>query len=258
MEIGRDHWAQPQGGGQWRVWSIRTLDTYVVDPGAAVCSCPDAKIKKHPCKHVGLLRAHLSADSAAARPAPENPDSERGKEVKKMEIKTEPKEAPTDGRAVEPAGIVPLDSRIPFPLADIATLRKAVDAFIQIRNSILTPDDIYEVRKIGEIARTGWDRIALAYGVSVDVPLLEPCHLDGKAAFKAKAVATIPGGARSAAGHAYCTVDEVNERAGKPTAQAYHFAAAIAESRAVKRAMEGLVGAGDLSQAELEAIKRRK
>ena len=251
LQLGSHLWGEDAGNGQWRVWSLQTLQTYVVDPGAGTCACPDHKIKKKECKHLAALKAALKAGATPSQAQSET-------EVKQME---QIMEKIKDGKSnAEPAevSIVPVDSRVPFPLAELATLRKAVDKFIEIRNGLLTADDIVRIGKIAEPRRSGWDRTALAYGVSIEVPTLEPVQVDGKVAFRAKAVAWTPGRTRCTEGHAYCTVEEVNERSGKPDARAYHFAAATAESRAVKRAMVGLMGGGDLSAADIEAIEKRK
>lgn len=251
LRLDATHFADSQKAGEWRIYSITSNRTYLLtSPGG--CTCPDSKIRKRTCKHQDLLRAALVSLANQAREGGDN-----------METKLESAQSP--GNTGPDASLAVATGQglgqVLFPVADLGTLRDAVKRFGEITRSLLDPQDVVEIQGTGEITRSGWDKVALAYSVSNDIVSVEPVTIAGKVAFRAKAKVLTQNG-RYSTGHGLCTVEEVRERTkkegGKRDPRELHFAMAIAESRALKRAMAGLAGAGDLTQAELQAIKNRK
>lgn len=252
LDLGNGYRAEPWGPRTHRVYSPATLQHYLVDAAAGKCECPDSRVRKNTCKHLTLLKAAL----AAAARAPSAPESETGREVIRM---TEAKPADAASDPGGPSGLaVAQDERLLYPVATVERLREAVKKFIEVRDGLLDASDIVATKHFAEVGRTGWDKVALAFNVSVDVEKCEPIEIGGRPAFRAKAVAAVPGNHRRSAAHGVCTLEEVQERSGKPEPRAAHFAAAIAESRAVKRALAGLTGGRDLAPEEIKAIQARK
>lgn len=238
VKLDATHYAE-RSGSAWRVYSLASDRSYLTDPDAGTCTCPGRRAGGRECRHLVMLRQIKpgGGDSMSAK-------EEAASQGELVVADPEPRED---------------DGRLLVPVADLARLKETVRQFGEITRSLLDPEDVVEISGVGEITRSGWDKVALAYNVSADILSAEPVMIGGRLAFRAKARVMTAGG-RYSTGHGLCTVEEVRSRTSgkKRDPRELHFALATAESRALKRAMAGLVGAGDLTQEELAALRARK
>ncbi len=133
-----------------------------------------------------------------------------------------------------------------LPVATIEDGRAAIAAFERAKSSILLPRDVVKISGREHIKRSGWDRIARFFGVSV-YPVSEEYQTDpdGTWGYAVVVKAVAPNGAMMI-GDGMCWSSE------KAQAQrTRHNVRAHAYTRATNRAISNLVGGGEVSAEEL-------
>ncbi len=135
-------------------------------------------------------------------------------------------------------------------IVNVADAREAMRAFEDFKKAVLTQDDFYESKGKRYVRKSGWMKYAMALGISTHVynERSETVKFNGKEIlafhFEAKAVAL---NGRSAEAVGSASSDE-----GKPWSDAYHSIRAMAQTRAVERAISNLVGGGELGAEEAD------
>jgi len=125
-----------------------------------------------------------------------------------------------------------------------------------IYRKLLSPEDVVKREKREFIRRSGFRKIALAYGVTTQHLETKWLTMPDTVVAYARYRATLPDG-RFADGEGYCAVDEPNVKrlsGGKtPHGGRYHVAGAIAATRAINRAISDLLCGGVVSAEEVDA-----
>lgn len=159
---------------------------------------------------------------------------------------------------------------------DLEQIKETYQWFEQIKTDLLSADDIQTIGGNAFITKSGWRKIATAFGVSVDVVEVERSQENGVVRFDATVRATAPNGTTSE-GVGSCAsnesnfmdtldnrpnVDEDHDRAlfvdGKvrvlkdPRAVNEHNIRSTAVTRAKNRAISDLVGGGEVSAEEMD------
>ena len=146
----------------------------------------------------------------------------------------------------QPSGMVKL-------VCSIEEAKAAYLLFQKLKTSVLTKKDVHLWQgKTPSIKRSGWRKIASAFGLSDDIVSKEIRRnpVTGRvieATFVVRALA--PNG-RFMTGIASCSIHEAKE--GRSFRHPDHEIIATAHTRAKSRAIADLVGAGEVSYEELE------
>lgn len=136
---------------------------------------------------------------------------------------------------------------------DPQTAREAMTKYRELTEAMLTPDDWQTIPNGRFVKRSGFQKIASGYGVSIEI-LAEDVERDDKGQpVRASATvrATHPSG-RFADGSGRCSIDETRFRTPSGRAKAEHDVAATAVTRATNRAISNLVGFGQVSAEEVD------
>lgn len=135
-------------------------------------------------------------------------------------------------------------------VVDYRAAKDAREAFEKFKASVLTPNDFYEQKGKKYVRKSGWMMYAMALGITTHVynERSETVKFKGQDVlayhFEAKAVA--PNGRSSEA------VGSASSDEGKPWCDALHSIRAMAQTRAVERAISNLVGGGEVGADELD------
>jgi len=132
--------------------------------------------------------------------------------------------------------------------------RQMMDAYQELTASILSPDDRQQVGDREFVKRSGFQKLAAAYGVSTEIVSsnVETVQRDGDTVLVARVVARAfhPSG-RRADGDGVCASNETRFRRGDPRME--HNLTATATTRAVNRAVSNLIAFGSVSAEEAES-----
>jgi hypothetical protein len=130
--------------------------------------------------------------------------------------------------------------------------KRAMEIYREMCQSLLTADDMQRVGDRDFTKRSGFQKLAAAYGVSTEIKSLEVERDDGGNILRARAIvhATHPSG-RFAEGDGACSSDEKRFRRGAEKIE--HDLPATAVTRATNRAVSNLVAFGTVSAEEAEA-----
>ena len=131
----------------------------------------------------------------------------------------------------------------PMPITEIL---EAFNQFQQIKRQLLTKDDVQSVSGDAFVKKSGWRKIAMAFGLTDEI-INSDFDYDEKgnilsASFQVRAIA--PNG-RYATGWASCSLNE------RPFSKPNHDIPATAHTRAKNRAISDLVGGGEVSAEEI-------
>jgi len=135
-------------------------------------------------------------------------------------------------------------------IVDYRNAKAAREAFESFKKSVLTADDFYKQGNKLYVRKSGWMMYAMALGITTHVynERSESVKFKGQEAlvyhFEAKAVA--PNGRSSEA------VGSASSDEGKPWCDAIHSIRAMAQTRAVERAISNLVGGGEVGADEMD------
>jgi len=137
---------------------------------------------------------------------------------------------------------------------DLSQAKMAMAAFQKFKAEVLTEDDFYTMsgdpKKIRHVKKSGWMKYAMALGITTEVygEVCSSIKFKGEDVllynFTAKAVA--PNGRFAEA------VGSASSDEGKPWASAIHSIRAMAQTRAVERAISNLIGGGEVGAEELD------
>jgi hypothetical protein len=137
-----------------------------------------------------------------------------------------------------------------LPLDTAESARKAIQAYEELKRAIIQPSDVKNISGKNHIKKSGWLRIARAFGLTVE-PVSEEYGVDagdGSWGYAIVVRAVAPNGA-SMQGDGMCWSSE------KPTAQrTRHNVRAHAYTRATNRAISNLVGGGEVSAEEMQGF----
>jgi len=214
---------------------------------------------KKPCKHIAA--ALLVADNFDPYEEfvidieEENPFSDKPLEV---DVPDAVPEAHAE-KVVEQAARAPV---LVKPVASIVETRKVFQAFQQAKLGLLDEDDVQKVYDGVFIKKSGWRKIAVFFGLSLQKLDEREFEVDGERIYAVTYRAIAPGGQfHDATG--YCSWSEAGpaKRAAKSKeqkAKLEHDVRATAETRAKNRAIADLVGGGEVSAEEMKLIGRWK
>ena len=137
---------------------------------------------------------------------------------------------------------------------DLSQAKMAMAAFQKFKAEVLTEDDFYTMsgdpKKIRHVKKSGWMKYAMALGITTEVygEVCSSIKFKGEDVllynFTAKAVA--PNGRFAEA------VGSASSDEGKPWASAIHSIRAMAQTRAVERAISNLIGGGEVGAEEMD------
>ncbi len=151
--------------------------------------------------------------------------------------------------AREPTALVPLEAppvSMIRPLATADAILENWQAFVELKRTILDVTDYQDVAGRKFIKKSGWRRIAAAFGISDEIVHEERRELDGVGfVWEVTARAIAPNG-RYAEGMGSCSSSE------RKFAHVQHDVRAMAHTRAKNRAISDLVGGGDVSAEEMD------
>jgi hypothetical protein len=130
--------------------------------------------------------------------------------------------------------------------------RSAMEQYREMCSALLTSDDMQQVGDRSFVKRSGFTKLAAAYGVSTEIKSLDYERGDDGDIKVAHAIvhATHPSG-RSAEGDGHCSSTEKRFRRGAEKIE--HDLPATAVTRATNRAVSNLVAYGSVSAEEAEA-----
>ncbi len=136
----------------------------------------------------------------------------------------------------------------PQMIRPLATPDEALDAwqaFQALKGKLVTKDDIQHIANGDFIKKSGWRKIAAAFGISTECVAEEREDIPGGWLWRVRVRATAPNG-RYAEGTAGCASNE--RRYSHPEHDTY----AQAYTRACNRAISDLVGGGEVSAEEMK------
>ncbi len=132
------------------------------------------------------------------------------------------------------------------PLATPDEALEAWQAFEALKGKLITKDDIQHISDRDFIKKSGWRKIAAAFGISTECVAEEREGIPNGWLWRVRVRATAPNG-RYAEGTAGCASNE--RRFSHPEHDVY----AQAYTRACNRAVSDLVGGGQVSAEEMKA-----
>jgi len=133
---------------------------------------------------------------------------------------------------------------------DIQGTVQVLEQFSQLKIKVLSPDDFVVVEGKKYIKKSGWRKISLAFNVSTEIVDVQHEEEGDDYTVVAKARAVAPNG-RTSEDVASCSKSEfMGNRARMATK---HNIRATAVTRAINRAISGLVGGGEVSAEEILA-----
>jgi hypothetical protein len=146
-----------------------------------------------------------------------------------------------EGQEVTPAPLT-----IIRPLGTAAEIKAAWDQFQELKQAILTADDYQEVGGKARVKKSGWRKIAAAFGISLEEVRGERIENEGGAGFRweytVRAIA--PNGR-------FCDGIGTFDSRERRMAHMEHDVRATAFTRAANRAVSDLVGGGEVSAEEI-------
>lgn len=148
---------------------------------------------------------------------------------------------------------VPPTSALVEPVADLDTIARAYDAYEAVCERLLKPSDYQEIgRGRRFVKKSGWRKLAVAMGVSVELLTIESeRNGDGRIVrTTVTARATAPNG-RSMDGLGLCSIDE-DRFHGQVGMRTDHDIPSTAATRATNRACADLFGFGAVSAEEMQ------
>ena len=133
--------------------------------------------------------------------------------------------------------------------------RAAMAKYQELTGAMLKSEDWQQIPGGRFVKRSGFQKIASGYGVSIEIVAEHVDRDDGGAPLRASATvrATHPSG-RYADGSGRCAVTESRFATAKGRAKAEHDIAATAVTRATNRAISNLVGFGQVSAEEMDGV----
>lgn len=136
-------------------------------------------------------------------------------------------------------------------VVDYVGAKQAMAAFEKFKSSVLTESDLYKQGNKFYVRKSGWMKYAMALGITTHVynERVESVKFKGQEVlvYNFDAKASAPNG-RSAEAVGSASSDE-----GKPWADALHSIRAMAQTRAVERAISNLVGGGEVGAEEMDS-----
>lgn len=229
------------------------------------CECPgwtrtkrteDGKV---PCKHIAAALAVQEGYD------PDEVFVEVETDENPFSAKPLREEAPDAVPIARAAAIVERAQHAPTLVKPVATLeetRQVFKAFQQAKFGLLEQSDIQQLRNERFIKKSGWRKIAVFFGLSLQKLSEREIVKDGRRIYEVTYRAIAPGGQfQDATG--YCSWDEAGpaSRAKKSAAEAAkleHDVRATAETRAKNRAISDLVGGGEVSAEEMKLVGKWK
>ncbi|HEX9414947.1 MAG TPA: hypothetical protein VF916_15690 [Ktedonobacterales bacterium] len=148
----------------------------------------------------------------------------------------------------EPTSVIPYALKHPalvLPVADADEVRAAIRAYEDMKMAILRPGDTINIKGKDHIKKSGWLRLARAFGLSVRHIRSELMQEGTDWGYLVLVEAMAPNGA-SMCGDGMCYASE--KAKGMDTRHNVH---AHAYTRASNRAISNLVGGGEVSAEEL-------
>jgi len=155
----------------------------------------------------------------------------------------------------ETTALVPSNGEIlptaqPTMIRPLATPDEAIDAweaFQQLKQQLLSKDDMQAIQGRTFVKKSGWRKIAAAFGISTEAVAEDRETLpSGAFLWRVRVRATAPNG-RYAEGTAGCASNE------RKFSHVEHDVYAQAYTRACNRAISDLVGGGEVSAEEVRA-----
>lgn len=135
-------------------------------------------------------------------------------------------------------------------IVNVADAREAMRAFEDFKKAVLTDSDFYEQSGKKYVRKSGWMKYAMALGIRTDVYDEVCSNVKFKGVdtllYSFTAKATAPNGRYAVA------VGSASDDEGKPWASALHSIRAMAQTRAVERAISNLVGGGEVGADEID------
>ncbi len=246
------------------------------------CTCEDWKhskntlVGKQPCKHIAavlLVQPDFDPDEKF-KTAPQQPKRLAPKKKTQAETATEPT-APSSQQGLVEVGT----STLVRPVASILAVKEVFQAFEQAKRDLLTAKDVITADGQAYIKKSGWRKIGVYFGVSLQ-KISEGWVPGADKVWQVTYRAIAPGGQYQDA-TAYCSWKEsmalgrlrsADEYARKMVAaqkwtserakdhidgvmaKLEHDIRVTAETRAKNRAISDLVGGGEISAEEIEAM----
>lgn len=133
---------------------------------------------------------------------------------------------------------------------NVLDAREAMRAFEEFKRAVLTDSDFYEQGGKRYVRKSGWMKYAMALGISTEVfdEVCQTVKFNGvdTLVYNFTAKASAPNGRFAIA------VGSASSDEGKPWAKALHSIRAMAQTRAVERAISNLVGGGEVGADEMD------
>jgi len=158
---------------------------------------------------------------------------------------------------------------IVMPAVDAAAAIEAWKSYQDLKKAVISPDDVQQIQGRQFLKKSYWRKIATFFNLSVDLVTEKKEELaNGNTTYHFVCKATAPNG-RFAVGAGSCNIYEkakfdvekgqwLNSYGKIAEPNSIHNARATAETRAWNRAVSNLVGGGEVSAEEVEAIKDGK
>lgn len=140
-----------------------------------------------------------------------------------------------------------------LPQANLSGAVELVKEFQKAKAQLLTKDDMVRRGDGFSINKSGWRKIALAFGVSTEVLKTETVQIEGVYTCRVTAKASSSSG-KFCTNIGLCDANEVRASRMDPTP---HNIEAKAATRAINRAISDLVGGGEVSAEELPDDSQR-
>lgn len=146
------------------------------------------------------------------------------------------------------AELEPVTRPTPLLPLDPSEARGVMAAYRELCRAILTDDDTQQIDDRSFVKRSGFQKLAVAYGVSTEIRSLHVDRDDDDAPLRARAVvrATHPNGRHAEGDGACARTERGRRRSEKPD----HDLTATAVTRATNRAISNLVAFGAISAEE--------
>jgi hypothetical protein len=140
-----------------------------------------------------------------------------------------------------------------LPVAPSTEVLDAWEQFQQLKRDLLTPSDYHDYGGKPRVTKSGWTKLATAFGITTDVIRLTRSRVDGLAGpvilYECVVRATAKNG-RYMEAVGSCASDE------RRFTHLEHDLSATAQTRAQNRAVSNLIGGGEVSAEEVEEQRR--